>query len=264
MATLEVDGVDLYYEIHGNDGATPVIFVNGIFQDTTGWSMHVRRFPDRRCLVYDCRGQGRSAKPAGPYHIDLHVADLLGLLDALGIDRADIVGLSNGGAVAMTFAAEHPDRVRRLALVDTFAYADAALRAKLRSWEAALQAGGPGLRFDVSVPWNFSRGFLEAHGRDLTALRQRALALDPDAMRALMAGSAAHDARHALPRIAAPTLVLVGEEDVLAPPWQARDIAESIPHARLQVIAGAGHAMPIERLDEFCDALRAFLDGETL
>jgi 3-oxoadipate enol-lactonase len=262
MPTLAVDGVDLYYEIHGAEDKPPLVFVNGIFQDTTAWSLHVRRFADRRCVVYDCRGQGRSAKPAGPYRIERHAADLLGLLDALGVGRTDVVGLSNGGAVAMTFAAAHTDRVRRLVLVDTFSYADAALRAKLRSWEAALDAGGPGLRFDVSVPWNFSRSFLEAHGRDLPALREKALALDPGAMRALIAGSAAHDARATLPRIGSPTLVLVGEEDVLAPPWTAREIAGRIPQARLQVIAGAGHAMPIERLEEFCGAVRSFLDAE--
>lgn len=262
MPTLAVDGVDLYYEIHADDGAPPLVFVNGIFQDTTGWSLHVRRFADRRCLVYDCRGQGRSAKPTGPYRIERHAEDLLGLLDALRIDRADIIGLSNGGAVAMTFAAVHSDRVRRLVLVDTFAYADAALRAKLRSWELALDAGGPGLRFDVSAPWNFSRAFLEAHGRDLPALREKALALDPDAMRGLIAGSAAHDARAVLHRVAAETLVLVGAEDILAPPWAAREIADAIPNARLQTIAGAGHAMPIERLEEFCGAVRSFLDDE--
>jgi 3-oxoadipate enol-lactonase len=262
MPTLAVDDVDLYYEIHGDDGAPPLVFVNGIFQDTTGWSLHVRRFADRRCLVYDCRGQGRSAKPAGPYRIERHAADLLGLLDALRIDRVDLVGLSNGGAVAMTFAAAHPDQVRRLVLVDTFAYADATLRAKLRSWELALDAGGPGLRFDVSVPWNFSRAFLDAHGRDLPALREKALALEPDAMRALIAGSALHDGRAALPRIAAPTLVLVGAEDLLAPPWAAREIADAVPDARLQTIAGAGHAMPIEQFEKFCDAVRAFLDDE--
>ncbi len=262
MPTLAVEGIDLYYEIHGDDAASPLVFVNGIFQDTTGWSLHVGRFADRRCLLYDCRGQGRSAKPAGPYRMQQHAADLLGLLDALEIDRTDIVGLSNGGAVAMTFAAARPERVRRLVLVDTFAYADAALQAKLRAWEAALDAGGPGLRFDVSVPWNFSRGFLDGHGREMPLLREKALALDPNAMRALMAGSAAHDARGALPRIAAPTLVLVGAEDILAPPWVAREIADFIPNARLQTIAGAGHALPIERLEEFCDALRTFFDQQ--
>lgn len=262
MPTLTVDGVELYYETHGDDAAAPLVFVNGIFQDTTGWSLHVRRFADRRCLVYDCRGQGRSAKPAGPYRIEQHSNDLLSLLDALRIDRADVVGLSNGGAVAMTFAATNPARIARLVLVDTFAYADAALRAKLRSWEAALDAGGPGLRYDVAVPWNFSRAFLEQHARDLPLLRQIALALDADAMRALMAGSSAHDARTLLPRITARTLVLVGAEDVLAPPWTAREIADAIPNADLQTIAGAGHAMAIERLDEFCDALRRFFDRE--
>jgi len=262
VPTVRVDGIDLYHELHGEATASPLVFVNGIFQDTTGWSLHVRRFRDRfRCLVYDCRGQGRSARPPGPYRIERHAADLLGLLDALRIRRPSIVGLSNGGAVAMTFAAAHPDRVRALVLVDTFARADGALRAKLRAWRVALDAGGPALRFDVSVPWNFSAAFLEAHEPELGALRELALAWDPDAMRALMAGSAEHDARDALSRITAPTLVLVGEQDVLAPPWMAREVAGAIQGAQLRQIAGAGHAMPIEKAEEFCTAVRDFLES---
>lgn len=261
MPTLKVAGVDLYYELHGGAGAASLVFVNGIFQDTTAWSLHVRRFADQfRCILYDCRGQGRSAKPAGPYRIEDHAADLLGLLDALGVERTHLVGLSNGGAIAMTFAAAHPDRVGALVLADTFARADGALRAKIRAWRAALDAGGPGVRFDVSVPWNFSAAFIEAHEPDIAVLRQRALALAPHAMRALMDGTIEHDARAALPRITAPTLVLVGDQDLLSPPWMARDIAEAIAGAQLRIIAGAAHAMPVERLDEFCDAVRTFID----
>jgi len=80
-------------------------------------------------------------------------------------------------------------------------------------------------------------------------------------MRALMAGSAEHDARDALSRITAPTLVLVGEQDVLAPPWMAREVAGAIQGAQLRQIAGAGHAMPIEKAEEFCTAVRDFLES---
>jgi 3-oxoadipate enol-lactonase len=263
VPTARVGGIDLYCELHGDPEAPALVFVNGLFQDTTAWSLHVRRFTDRyRCLVYDCRGQGRSAKPAGPYRIDQHAADLLGLLDAVGLRRPHVVGLSNGGAIAMTFAAKHRDRVARLVLVDTFAHADAALRTKLRSWKLALDAGGPSLRFEVSLPWNFSAAFLEVLERDqatLRTLRESALAFDPGTLHALIDGSSAHDARDLLSRIAAPTLVLAGEEDVLAPPWLSREIAAGITDARLRLLPG-GHAMPVERLDEFCAVVRAFLE----
>jgi 3-oxoadipate enol-lactonase len=259
MPTLAVGGVELYHEIHGAAGLPTVVFVNGIFQDTTAWSPHAHRLSARyRCVLYDCRGQGRSADPAGPHLIERHVSDLIGLLDALGIARPHLVGLSNGGAVAMTLAATRPERVGALVLADTFAHADGALRAKVRSWRAALDAGGPGLRFDVSVPWNFSAAFLDAHEHDLGGLRERALSLRPEAMRSLMEGTMRHDARALLPQIRAPTLVLVGEHDVLSPPWVMRAIADAIHDARLVIVPGAGHALPIEKVDDFCGAIDGF------
>ena len=260
MPSVRVDDVELYYELHGDAAKPALVFVNGIFQDTTVWSLHVRRLGDSyRCIVYDCRGQGQSAKPPGPYRIERHADDLRGLLDALGIPRAHIVGLSNGGAVAIAFAAACPDRVDRLVLVDTFAYVDGALRAKLQSWRLALEAGGPGLRFDISVPWNFSAAFLEQHEHELAPLRERATKMSAAAMRDLILGTSEFDGRPALPRIRAATLVLVGDQDVLAPVWCAREIERGIAGSRLEIVEGAGHAMSIEQLERFCAAVRGFL-----
>jgi 3-oxoadipate enol-lactonase len=260
MPTVRVDDVELYHELHGDSSRPALVFVNGIFQDTTAWSLHVRRLGGSyRCVVYDCRGQGQSAKPPGPYQTERHADDLRGLLDALGIPRAHVLGLSNGGAVAITFAAACPDRVDRLVLVDTFAHVDGALRAKLRSWRLAVEAGGPGLRFDVSVPWNFSAAFLEQHEHELTPLRERATKMSAAAIRDLILGASEFDGRPALARIRAPTLILVGDEDVLAPVWCAREIARGIAGSRLEIVEGAGHALPVERLERFCSLVRAFL-----
>ena len=260
MPLVRVADVDLYYELHGPEGAPVVAFVNGIFQDTTGWTLHVRRLRDRfRCLVWDCRGQGRSAKPPGPYATTRHAADLGALLDTLAVARAHVVGSSNGAAVAMHFAASHPDRVAALVLAAPFARADAALRAKLASWRAALDAGGPALRYDVAVPWNWSARFLAEHAADVAALREVAAALDPDAQRSLLDGSMAHDVAAALSRITAPTLVLVGEHDLLTPPWMARAVAAGIAGARLEVLSETGHALAIERVDDFCALVATFV-----
>lgn len=260
MSTARVDGVDLYYELHGRDDAPALVFVNGIFQDTTAWAAFLPAFTERyRCLLYDCRGQGRSDKPDAPYATARHAEDLRALLDALGIERPRIVGLSNGGAAALLFAAAHPERVGALVVADTYAHVDAALRAKLRALLLALDAGGLGLRFDVLVPWNFSAGFLDAHGALLGALRARVLAGSASATANLIRGALENAERAALERIACPTLVLVGAEDLLTPPWYAREIAAGIAGARLVTIDGAGHAMPVERPDAFRDAVLPFL-----
>ena len=115
MPTLPVDDVELYYEWHGNPAGPVVVFVNGLLTDLASWAGHLPFFTDRyHCLVYDCRGQGQSAKPDHVYTIRRHSADLAGLLAALGIARAAIVGLSNGGATALDFAAAQPARVTAL------------------------------------------------------------------------------------------------------------------------------------------------------
>ena len=263
MPFLTANELSLYYEIHGPEDAFPVVLINGLLMDTTGWALQVPAFADRfQVIVYDCRGQGRSDAPAGPYTPAQHAADLVGLLDALGVARAHLVGLSNGGVIAMYVAAEHPDRVSRLVVADTFACADAQMRAVLDAWLAALEAGGPVLRFDVATPWVWSRGLLAAHGDVLDALREKAAKARVDAVRHLITGAKGVDLRHRLSRIQAPTLVMVGEEDVLTPVWRARELVGAIPDATLVVVGGAGHALTIERPQVFNGVAREFLSEE--
>ncbi len=266
MPHARVNGIQLYYEVHGQADGPPLVFINGLLMDTTGWGLQLPAFADTfHVLLYDCRGQGKSDAPPGPYLPEQHAADLVGLLDRLDIERAHLVGLSNGGVIAMYMAAMHPHRVARLVLADTYAHADAQMIALLDAWLAALDAGGPTLRFDVATPWIWSRGFLSAHPDVLATLREKAGGARVDAVRALIQGAKAVDLREHLPTISAPTLVLVGEEDVVTPVWRARKIAQTIPNATLVVIGGAGHALSIEQAHMFNALTREFLhDTNTL
>jgi 3-oxoadipate enol-lactonase len=260
MPYQTANGIQLYYEWHGLEDGFPVVLVNGLLMDTTSWVFQLPAFAQHfRVLLYDCRGQGRSDKPPGPYPQALHAQDLLALLDALDVEQAHFVGLSNGGTVTMHFISDHPQRGARLVLVDTFAYADALMRSKLDSWLAAVEAGGLLLRFDVATPWIWSRNFMSNQPAILAALRTKAEQADPAAGHALITGTLEYDIRDRLPRIPAPTLVLVGEEDVLTPPWYARQLAENIPNAQLAIIPGAGHALTIERPTIFNMMALAFL-----
>lgn len=260
MPYAEVNGIRLYYELHGPEAGPPVVFINGLLMDTTGWGLQLPSFARHfRVLLYDCRGQGRSDAPPGPYLPQQHAADLVALLDALGIDRVHLVGLSNGGVIAMYVASAHPDRVARLVLADTYAYTDAQMTALLDAWLAALDAGGPILRFDVATPWVWSRHFLAAHPDVLATLREKAAGARVHAVRALIEGARAVDLRDRLERITAPTLVLVGEEDVLTPVWRAREIATTLPQATLVTLSGAGHALTIERANLFTALAQEFL-----
>src|SRR5690348_16730122 len=117
MPKIQLDDIELYYEWQGNPDGPALVFVNGLLTDTSSWKGHLPFFTDRyHCLVYDCRGQGQSSKPDQVYETRLHAADLAGLVVGLGIERAHVLGLSNGGAAALQFAAAHPERVGGLAV----------------------------------------------------------------------------------------------------------------------------------------------------
>ncbi len=247
MPYQKVRDVELYYEWHGSKEAEVVVFVNGLFADTTSWSLQRDAFAaSYRVLLYDARGQGRSQKPNGPYFHYEHVADLVALLDALGISQASFVGISHGGTVSMRLAAEYPLRVRRLAVANTFAHCDALMQAKLSSWLRALELGGTAARFDISLPWVWGRRFAAEQWGLVEHLRELAADADPNAIRALIEGGLSYDIRTMLPSIQAPTLVIVAEEDVLTPPFLARELVSAIPHAAFASIPDAGHALNFE------------------
>jgi 3-oxoadipate enol-lactonase len=257
------DGVRLYYEVHGPPDAYPLVCINGLLMDTTSWLLQLPAFSEHfRVVLYDCRGQGQSDKPPGPYPQANHAQDLLELLNHLDIHTAHFVGLSNGGTVAMTFAAERTEQVNRLVLIDTFAYADALMRAKLESWLACIDEGGPDLRFNVGTPWVWSRAFIEANAALIESLREKGRKSDPEAARSLISGTLVYDIRHRLPAIQASTLILVGEEDVLTPPWYARELFNGIPNAQMMTVPGGGHALTIEQPTIVNALAMAFLTKE--
>ncbi|MCA9696673.1 MAG: alpha/beta fold hydrolase, partial [Myxococcales bacterium] len=164
MAAIEFHGMRFHYRwVGAEDPEAPVlVFVNGLLTDLGSWTGHLPAFTEYRCLLWDCRGQGESEKPAqDAYCVAEHGRDLGGLLDALGVKTpVSIIGLSNGGAAALCFAAAEPDRVGTLIVSGAYARVDKALELKLRSWLAAMAAGGSELRFDVATPWVWGPRFL--------------------------------------------------------------------------------------------------------
>ncbi len=264
MPTANANGVNLYYELSDNAAAPVVVFINGIFQDTTSWALAVRDFsPHFRTLTYDCRGQGQSDKPqAGPYTPELHARDLAALLDTLKIQKAHFVGLSNGGVVLMHFAKWFPQRLGKIVFVDTFSHIDAVQKAMLNSWRAALEAGGSALRFLVSLPWTWGADFLERNYEAIMALQEMAAQLPTHSSIHLIDGTLTHDARPWLGDIKAPTLIVHGDQDRMAPLRYVQTLHQSIPHARLHIIAGGGHAAWLEKADEFSRVVLDFLKGD--
>lgn len=262
MPTLTLNtGVSLHYKLRG--AGQTLVFVNGLTMDTTSWRALAEHFPDYATLRYDCRGQGESEKPAGPYAPTQHRDDLVALLDALDIRTFHLVGLSNGGLVSMLTAGQLAGigRVKSVTTIDSLLGVDPMLRTVLRSWKAALLAGGSGLRFDVATPWVWGHSFLNGHLDEVLAFRDRAAAANPEIIGYLIDGAEGFGhAGEALRAYDGPLLAIVGEEDLLTPPRYSREIAETAQNGRLEVLERAGHAAPVERPAAVAEVLRGFLE----
>jgi 3-oxoadipate enol-lactonase len=265
--TVHANGQELYYELHGE--GPPLVLVMGIGYDSSLWTL--AQVPvlstQFQVILVDNRDAGRSSKARQPYTISDMADDLAALLDALGIQRSHLLGLSMGGMIALEFALRHGDRLDRLVLAGTGAAParSAVDPIQIWSWVKANDATG-----DVFGGQQFVSLFSTAFLRDHDAVREIAELLagnpypmTPDAYGRQADAYRQFDALDRLAAITAPTLVVVGEQDLLTPPWIAREVAEAIPGTRFEVISGDGssHVVPLECPDVFNRLVLNFLSG---
>ena len=218
-----------------------------------------------RVIAPDLRGHGESAAPPGVYTMDEMAGDVIELLDALQITEPIVLGgLSMGGYVALALIAHDPERVRGLMLIDTRAAADTPEAARNREDLARKveTSGSVGHVVEGMFPRLFSESTRVGHPELVTWLRA---AMEKTPRAAWSARSGAWPpgpiARPSWRRITVPTLVMVGADDVITPPDEARKMAEALPRAKLVVIPHAGHVSPFENPDAANEAILQFLAG---
>lgn len=257
---LTVNGVNLAVEVRGEGPA--VLFVHGYPFDRSIWRDQLDSLEGYRRIAPDLRGMGQSDAPDLGYGMGIYAADLAALLDALGVNEVVLCGLSMGGYVIFEFLRQWRHRVRALILMDTRAEGDSTEGRRARDAAAATaREGGAAAVGDAMLPKVLAAGS-EARAPELVEQVRRIMAATPVAgmIGALAAMRDRHDSTGLLPTLAGlPTLVVVGEEDVLTPPDAARRMAALIPGARLVVIPGAGHVPPLERPSETTAEIREFL-----
>ena len=257
---LMVHGVNLAVEDRGEGRA--VLFIHGYPHDRSIWRAQVEGLEGYRRIAPDLRGMGQSDAPDLGYSIKTYAADLAALLDTLGVDEVVVCGLSMGGYIAFEFLRQWRSRVRGLVLMDTRAQADDADGRRARDAMAAMaRESGADAVADTLLAKMLAPGTL----RDQSQLAERVRAMMARTPVAGIAGALAAmrdrpGSETLLPTLAdIPTLVLVGEADVLTPPDQAREMAQVIPGARLSIIPGAGHLAPLEQPEKVNQELREFL-----
>jgi pimeloyl-ACP methyl ester carboxylesterase len=258
---IRANRLQLNVEVVG-DGQT-ILFIHGFPLDHTIWNHQVADLAGWRRIAPDLRGMGRSEVPDGAYSMTSYAADLVALLDALGADRVVLCGLSMGGYIAFEFLRQWRERVAGLVLMDTRAQADGPEARRARDAMAALaRTEGARAIAEAMLPKLLGEGTRQRDDETVARVRTMIEATPVTGIiGALEAMRDRSDSTPLLPTISGiPTLVVVGEEDRLTPPDQARSIAEAIPGARLEIVAGAGHLPPMERPPVVTEVVRRFLE----
>jgi 3-oxoadipate enol-lactonase len=264
MPQLRVNQVNLYYEFHGPEDGELLILNNGVFMNTGSWAFQLPSLARRyRVLAYDLRGQGRSEHPAGEYALELHMADLVALMDALGLDRAHFVGTSYGGELNLLMGIHHPHRCRSLVIIASVSHSDALLAAMIERWRlAALLGNGPKF-FRLIYADTYAEDFL-TNRPDLVPLAEARYAeLDLVAAVQLIESFQRFNVTAELGRIQAPTCLVSAELDLLKPRKYGEIMHRAIPGSEFHVVPGAGHVVVMEKAEEVNTIILGFLAKQT-
>jgi pimeloyl-ACP methyl ester carboxylesterase len=257
-----VGPLKMYYEVHG-DGR-PLLLICGLGNDLTSWALQVPDFSrSHRVICFDNRGSGRTDAPDMPYSIPMLAEDTIGLMDALGIEKAHVLGVSMGGYIAEELAMAYPGRVISLVLATTSVGPYLLKISLLRSWvRQALEDMSPMTYFQIMLPFMFNDRCFEEPGVLEMAVGTIAghSSTPPNILARQMTACAEHDARDRIRRIAVPTLVLAGKEDPFVPFSLSQELADSIPGARLKILEGLGHGFSASMAERFNRAVLEFLD----
>lgn len=262
MPRIAAGEIELYYESHGI--GSPLVLIPGFGTGLWIWFKQVEDFSKEfRTICFDPRGVSRSDAPEEPITIRTIADDLAALLKALRIESAHILGASFGGFVAQEFALGHPEMTRSLVLCCTSFGGPRHVPPTLETLQAL--ASTKGLNTEERVRENLLVAFSPAYVEQKRDEVERVIALRAQnfvpeyAYLHQLQAAREFDTEERVSRIAAPTLVLSGDADIIVPVENSRNLAASIPNARLVIIKGGSHTFFIEQAEEFNSAVIEFI-----
>ena len=260
MPDTTINQIRIHYEESGSGDA--ILFLHGLGSCGQDWMLQTPVFSERfHVIVPDMRGHGQTDKPQGGVRVAYLASDVIGLLDAMSVERAHVVGLSLGGCVAQVLALDAPQRVRSLALVNTFAHLEPANpRHALMLVSRLAVLGLRGL--PAQAHYVAARLFPKPEQAPLRKLAaERIAANEPATYRRLLLAAGAFDVRNRLGEITCPTLVIAGDRDTTVPLNVKQALAAGIPGARFELVADSGHATPIDQPEVFNELVLGFIES---
>jgi 3-oxoadipate enol-lactonase len=264
MSIAKVGDINLYYEIHGK--GEPLVLIMGYgFRGGHWFAIQDKLATKHRVIVFDNRGTGQSDKPAIPYTAKMMAADVLGLMDVLGIGSTSIFGVSMGGMIAQEFALNHPERLSNLILgctscggskavpvtAETVAFLFDPERSKLSEEDKARG----------TIPWLWNKEFVENNPAAIERFIATSSQYPTPPQTLVSQGNVIMtlDTYDRLAEIKAPTLVIAGSRDRLIPCENSELLASRIPGAELEIIDNAGHGFITDSTGKAAKAVLDFL-----
>jgi pimeloyl-ACP methyl ester carboxylesterase len=258
---LNRHNLEISYDDTGSS-QTSLLLIHGFPLDRTLWSAQTRGLADvARAIAPDLRGFGESPLPIGAVTMDTYADDLHDLLDALGIPRAVVAGLSMGGYIGFAFYRKYASRVCALILADTRAMPDSPEAKKGRDDNAALARNiGAAAVAEIMFSKMLTPQTIAARA-DVANAARTLMSRQPaeGVIAALIALRDRPDSTPTLAQVAVPTLIVVGAEDTLTPPKDSEQMRDGIRGAQLAVIPNAAHLSNLEQPEAFNQAVRKFL-----
>jgi pimeloyl-ACP methyl ester carboxylesterase len=265
MPKVKTNGIEMHYEVHGE--GVPLVLISGLGYPLWQWHRMVPYLEKRfQAITLDNRGVGQTDKPAGPYTAQMLATDIVGLLDALGIDKAVVMGHSMGGFIAQAMALEYPEKVSKLILASTNFGGPRHVPVTPEAMAVLSDVkSNPLTRLRNGIVISTAPGFAEeqpdliqkwldwrvANPLDLAGYQaQMGIGV------ALLAEAAAFENK--LPGISVPTLILFGAHDKVVPPANADLLAKQIAGSQIRILPDAGHFFPLEVPEEAAQVLIQF------
>ncbi len=268
MPIAKVNDINLYYEVQGK--GEPLVLVMGYGFSSGHWfAIRDRLAAKYRLVLFDNRGTGQSDKPDMPYTAPMMAADILGLLDRLGIEKTNLFGVSMGGMISQQFALTYPQRLSNLILGCTSCGGQKAVQVTPEALAFLLDPERARLTEEQkardTVPWLWNKDFVDGH-QEVVERFVRTNTDHPTPPQALASQAnvlLTFESYERLPEIKAPTLVIAGKGDRLIPYQNSEILASRIPGAELVLIEEAGHGFITDCADQAVGALLGFLAKHT-
>lgn len=267
MERVRRGDVEIAYDVDGQ--GDPLVMLMGLGGDHHAWDL-VRPLLRRRhrLVLIDNRDAGASSEARAAYGLPEMAGDALAVVDGLGLERFHVLGASMGGAIAQHLALAAPPRVASMTLVGTWARTDAFLRAVLDTWRTLVERLPAEGFMEQQLPWFFSHRFFENSPPEVLAwqeqARARGLLKSPAAFQRQVDACLAHDLADQLILLRTPTLVMVGEDDILVPARHSRHIASCLFTAEYLTLPATAHTCFLESPKALAERVLHFTEQHRL